>query len=122
MVPFVGDDRCAVCGAFFKTLFCRSALPVATASISAWMEIIASQKRSSSAFDSLSVGSTIIVPATGQRNGRRVEAVIHQTLGDIFDFNACVFHWRRSRMHSWATRPCLPLKSTGKYGSSRFAM
>ena len=29
------------------------------------MRIIASQKRSSSAFDSLSVGSTISVPATG---------------------------------------------------------
>jgi hypothetical protein len=30
------------------------------------MAIMASQKRSSSALDSLSVGSTMIVPATGQ--------------------------------------------------------
>jgi len=30
------------------------------------MEIIASQKRSSSAFDSLSVGSIMSVPATGK--------------------------------------------------------
>jgi len=35
------------------------------ASISPWIAIIASQNRSSSAFDSLSVGSTINVPATG---------------------------------------------------------
>ncbi len=34
--------------------------------ISSRMEIIASQKRSSSALDSLSVGSIISVPGTGQ--------------------------------------------------------
>src|SRR4029453_14073110 len=35
----------AVCGAFFKGLFSRSIFPRATAWISAWIEIIASQKR-----------------------------------------------------------------------------
>src|SRR6185503_5875604 len=58
----------AVCGAFFNGLFCLSMRPVSIALISPWMAIIASQNRSSSAFDSLSVGSTIIVPATGQLN------------------------------------------------------
>src|ERR1041385_3225236 len=55
----------AVCGGFLSGLFCLSILDLPTASISAWIEIIASQKRSSSSFDSLSVGSIIIVPATG---------------------------------------------------------
>jgi hypothetical protein len=40
--------------------------PVATFSISARIAIIASQNRSSSARSSLSVGSTISVPATGK--------------------------------------------------------
>ena len=40
--------------------------PFSTARISPRMAIIASQKRSSSAFDSLSVGSIISVPATGK--------------------------------------------------------
>ena len=39
-----------------------SSSPRMTAVISPWMEIIASQKRSSSHFDSLSVGSNISVP------------------------------------------------------------
>ena len=52
-------------GAFFNGLFCRSNFPFTTASISPRIAIIASQNRSSSGFDSLSVGSIIIVPATG---------------------------------------------------------
>ena len=56
--------------------------------ISAWMAIIASQKRSSSSFDSLSVGSTISVPATGKRQRRRVEAVVHQPLRDVLGVDA----------------------------------
>jgi hypothetical protein len=55
----------AVCGAFFRTLSFGSALPLTTSSISPRMAISASQKRSSSSFDSLSVGSTISVPGTG---------------------------------------------------------
>jgi hypothetical protein len=42
----------------------HAAIPIAR--ISSRIEIIASMKRSSSAFDSLSVGSTIRVPATGK--------------------------------------------------------
>src|SRR6478672_13159287 len=55
----------AVCGAFFRTLSLRSALPSMIAWISARIAIIASQKRSSSSLASLSVGSTISVPTTG---------------------------------------------------------
>jgi len=43
-----------------------SAIPNSTSWISDRIEIIASQKRSNSALDSLSVGSTITVPTTGQ--------------------------------------------------------
>ena len=50
----------------FEQIVFASAWPDPIASISPWMAIIASQKRSSSSFDSLSVGSTMIVPATGQ--------------------------------------------------------
>ena len=55
----------AVCGARFSGLSSASTRPSSTSRISWRMAIIASQKRSSSAFDSLSVGSTISVPATG---------------------------------------------------------
>src|SRR5690349_5990695 len=55
----------AVWGACLRGLLALSDSPLATACISPWIEIIASQKRSSSAFDSLSVGSIISVPGTG---------------------------------------------------------
>ncbi len=54
-----------MCGAFFSGLSARSHSPDFTFAISPAIAIIASQKRSSSAFDSLSVGSTISVSATG---------------------------------------------------------
>jgi hypothetical protein len=44
----------------------RGHSPDATRSISVWMASIASQKRSSSSFDSLSVGSIMSVPGTGK--------------------------------------------------------
>ena len=53
-------------GAFLSGLSSRSARPSSIARISSRIAIIASQKRSSSAFDSLSVGSIISVPATGK--------------------------------------------------------
>ena len=55
----------AVCGALRSGLSASSHSPAATRSISARIAIIASQNRSSSARSSLSVGSTISVPATG---------------------------------------------------------
>jgi len=55
----------AVCGAFLSTLSFASALPSSTSWISRRIATSASQKRSSSSFGSLSVGSTIIVPGTG---------------------------------------------------------
>ena len=55
----------AVCGAFFSGLSRASYSPEATRSISARIAIIASQNRSTSGRFSLSVGSIISVPATG---------------------------------------------------------
>ena len=57
--------RAWVCGAFLSGLSARSASPRSTAAIYSRIAIIASQKRSNSAFDSLSVGSIMSVPATG---------------------------------------------------------
>src|SRR5215218_6754042 len=56
----------AVCGAFRSGLSWAGQVPAATWSISPRMAIIAAQNRSSSARSSLSVGSTIRVPATGK--------------------------------------------------------
>ena len=55
----------AVCGAFFSGLSDVSRSPLATLSISALIEIIASQNSSISVRLSLSVGSIMNVPATG---------------------------------------------------------
>lgn len=55
-----------VCGARFSGLSSAGQAPLSTLPISALMLSIASTKRSSSAFDSLSVGSTISVPGTGK--------------------------------------------------------
>ena len=55
-----------MCGAPRSGLSSTAQRPAATSSISARMAIMASQKRSSSARSSLSVGSTISVPATGK--------------------------------------------------------
>ncbi len=55
-----------MCGAFLSTLSALSARPSSMARISARIAMSASQNRSSSAFDSLSVGSIISVPATGK--------------------------------------------------------
>ena len=55
-----------MCGAFFSGLSSFGQAPLSTCAISARMAIMASQKRSSSTRGSLSVGSTISVPATGK--------------------------------------------------------
>ena len=49
---------------------------------------MASQKRSSSAFDSRSVGSIISVPGTGNRMVGAWEAVVDQAFGDVVDGDA----------------------------------
>ena len=54
-----------MCGAFFSGLSAASHSPAATLSISALMAIMASQNSSIAARDSLSVGSIMNVPATG---------------------------------------------------------
>ena len=53
-------------GVLERVVAARSLRPCSIARISARMAIIASQKRSSSAWLSLSVGSIIMVPGTGQ--------------------------------------------------------
>src|ERR1700742_473280 len=55
----------AVCGALRSGLSSAGHSPDATRSISPAISIIAAQNRSTSARSSLSVGSTISVPATG---------------------------------------------------------
>jgi hypothetical protein len=52
-------------GRVLERVVVLSERPLSTLAISARMAIMASQKRSSSALDSLSVGSIISVPATG---------------------------------------------------------
>ncbi|MNH30459.1 hypothetical protein D3C79_907540 [compost metagenome] len=103
-----------MCGAFFSGLSSLSRLPFSTARISSRMRIIASQKRSSSSLDSLSVGSIINVPATGNdmvgawkpKSIRRLAT--SSTLMPLLSLSG-----RRSRMHSCATRPLLPVYNTG---------
>ncbi|SKT56864.1 Uncharacterised protein [Mycobacteroides abscessus subsp. abscessus] len=56
----------AVCGAPRSGLSCTGHTPEPTLSISLLIAIMASQKASTSARLSLSVGSTISVPATGK--------------------------------------------------------
>jgi hypothetical protein len=55
-----------VCGARFNGLSSAGQWPSSTRRISSRILIMAAMKRSSSALDSDSVGSTIIVPATGK--------------------------------------------------------
>ena len=100
----------AVCGAFFSGLSCGSHSPAATLPISAEMAIIASQNRSSSARFSLSVGSTISVPATGKDI---VGAWMPKSISRLATSSAVIPVFaavgRRSRMHSWATSPPRPV-------------
>ena len=62
----LGFHPSAVCGAFTSGLSSASRSPRSTARISSRIAISASHSRSSSARDSLSVGSIISVPATGK--------------------------------------------------------
>src|SRR4029077_18625462 len=64
-VQVVAVTRPTVCGEFLRTLSCLSATPVSISLISSRIEIIASQNLSSSSFGSLSVGSIMSVPGTG---------------------------------------------------------
>ena len=113
-----------VCGACFSGLSSRSAAPCSMARISSRIAIIASQKRSSSAWLSLSVGSIISVPATGKRHRRRVEAVVDQPLGDVLDRDAGGLLERPQVedalvRHAGRSRPC---RAPGSAASRRAAM
>ena len=56
----------AVCGAFFNKLFSLEEIPFSISLVSSLIFIMASQNLFNSFNDSLSVGSIINVPATGQ--------------------------------------------------------
>ncbi|MNR14802.1 hypothetical protein D3C85_1312970 [compost metagenome] len=75
---------------------------------------MASQKRSSSSLDSLSVGSIIRVPATGKDMvGAWKPKSIRRLATSSTLMPELSLSGRISRMHSWATRPLLPEYSTG---------
>ena len=80
------------------------------AAISARIWIIASMKRSSSCSDSLSVGSTISVPATGKLRVGAWKPKSIRRLAMSSALMPLVFSsGRTSRMHSCATRPLRPV-------------
>ncbi len=71
---------------------------------------MASQKRSSSASDSDSVGSTISVPATGKlRVGAWKPKSIRRLATSSAETPVLSLSGRRSRMHSCATSPLRPV-------------
>ncbi len=98
-----------MCGAFLSGLSFLSLLPVSTARISSRIVSSAVTKRSSSSFDSLSVGSTIKVPTTGKlivgawkpKSIRRLAMSSTSMPDDLKP--------RVSKMHSWATKPPWPV-------------
>lgn len=66
VLPVGCQERVGSVGGILEEVIGPVRLPRSMASISRRIEIMASQKRSSSESDSLSVGSIITVPATGQ--------------------------------------------------------
>jgi hypothetical protein len=95
-----------VCGACFSGLLSCGQTPSSTSRISSRIAIIAAMNRSISASGSLSVGSTIKVPGTGKLS---VGAWSPKSISRFATSSAVMplvsFSGRRSRMHSWATRP-----------------
>ena len=78
----------AVCGACFSGLSARSRSPSSIARISPRMAIIASMKRSSSAFDSRFGRLDHQRARHREAHRRRVEAVVHEPLGDVLGLDA----------------------------------
>ena len=99
-----------MCGALRSGLSVRSNSPLPTFSISSRMVTIASTKRSSSALSSLSVGSTISVPATGKLivGAWNPKSISRLAMSSLVTPVALV-SGRMSRMHSWATSPPAPV-------------
>ncbi len=83
---------------------------------------MASQNRSSSALVSLSVGSTISVPATGKDMVGAWKPLSISRLATSSTVIPAASNGRMSRMHSCATRPLRPENSNGKAPFSRAAM
>ena len=87
--------------------------PAAMSAISSRIEIIASQKRSSSPRSSLS-GFDHQRSRDWERHRRCVESVVDESFGDVVNgYAGLLVISRRSRMHSCATRPCVAVYSTG---------
>ena len=90
----------------------RSISPRSTARISSRIARSAVMKRSISALVSDSVGSTISVPATGQLIVGAWKPLSIRRLAMSSTVTPASAKGRVSRMHSCATRPRLPMKST----------
>ena len=103
-----------MCGALASTLSSRDTSPVSTCAISARIASIASQKRSSSRFDSLSVGSIMSVSATGNDivgAWKPKSTSRFATSSTVTPLDALTA--RRSMMLSCATNPLAPVYRTG---------
>jgi hypothetical protein len=88
----------------------RSLRACSIARISARIASMASQNRSSSAFDSLSVGSIMSVPATGQLIvGAWKPKSISRLAMSSTSTAALTLKCRQSSTNSCATRPCRPV-------------
>jgi hypothetical protein len=100
----------SVCGALRRGLSSRSYSPVATFSISARMVAIASTNRSISPLSSLSVGSTMSVPATGKLivGAWKPKSISRLAMSSLV-MPVALVSGRMSRMHSWATSPVAPV-------------
>ena len=99
-----------MCGAFLRGLLLRSMRPSSIAEASSRTPSMASQKRSSSALVSDSVGSIIRVPGTGQLmvGGWKPQSMSRLAMSSTVT-PARSLSGRVSMMHSCATRPCLPV-------------
>ena len=108
-VPFA-DRSSTVCGAFLSGLLVLSMRPSSIARASSRIASIASQKRSSSALVSDSVGSIISVPATGQLmvGGWKPQSISRLATSSTVT-PAVSLSGRVSMMHSCATRPFFPV-------------
>src|SRR5699024_6248065 len=116
------DTDSAVYGAWRMTESSYATFPSMISWISARIVRMASMKRSSSAISSDSVGSTIKVPATGKaRVGAWKPKSIKRLATSAAVTPEASVSSRKSKMHSWATKPWLPVYKIGKESFNWFA-
>ena len=113
----------SVCGAFFIGLSILSNFPDLISSISDLIYIKVSQNLSSSFKLSLSVGSIIMVPGTGQDivGAWKPKSInLLEISSSVIPVSFLIF--LISIIHSWATLPLIPLYNTGKWSLSLLAI